>query len=112
MQEGMSQLRKWKHRQSVRVSTHVPPKKTQARLQRTFFPGASLYLPRGADLQGKGKQRRLGEGRSVGPADKVGSMEGKRKRIAHALGELGARLQGGPQRSRQTDEGRGRTGTA
>lgn len=63
------------------------------------------YLPRGADLQGKGKQRRLGGDRSVGPADKGGSKEGKGKRIAQALGELGARLQGGRKdHDRQTDE--------
>ena len=40
------------------------------------------------------KMHGRGETVSVGPVDKGGSREGKGKRIAQALGELGARLQG------------------
>jgi hypothetical protein len=53
----------------------------------------------------KGSNGAWGGDRSVGPADKGGSKEGKGKRIAQALGELGARLQGGRKdHDRQTDE--------
>ena len=45
------------------------------------------------------KMHGRGETVSVGPVDKGGSREGKGKRIAQALGELGARLQGTPRRS-------------
>jgi hypothetical protein len=55
---GQSQLRKWKYRRSVRVPTYLP--KNTRTAAANFFPWASLYLPRGTDLQGKGKQRRLG----------------------------------------------------
>ena len=91
---GQSQLRKWKHRRSVQVSIHVPPKNHMHGCSELFSLGLPYICLGEQTCRVKGSNGAWGGDRSVGPADKGGSKEGKGKRIAQALGELGARLQG------------------
>jgi hypothetical protein len=70
-------------------STHVPPQKTQARQQRTFFfPGAPFLCLGEQTCRVKGSSGVEGGRPSVGPVDKGGVEGGQGKADSSRLGEL------------------------